>query len=86
MIFEGLKLMLAGMFVVYIFLSALLIMIKASAYFFGGASRSAASASSSSARTSVPKGADGRIAAVISAALSAYGTGKEQGSRDKKGV
>lgn len=70
MIFEGLKLMLAGMFVVYVFLSALLVMIKVSAYFFGAAP------ARNSVRTSVPKGADGRIAAVISVALSAYGAGK----------
>ncbi|QMU55665.1 MAG: hypothetical protein GKS04_00435 [Candidatus Mycalebacterium zealandia] len=73
MILEGLKLMLAGMFVVYIFLSALLIMIKVSAYFFGSVSPSA----SGSVQTSVPKDEGGRIAAVIAAALSAYGTGKK---------
>ena len=65
MVFEGFKLMLAGMFVVYIFLSALLAMIKISEYFFGGESAEAA------AKRPAP-GTDGRkVAAVISAAISA---------------
>ncbi len=40
MIIEGLKLMLAGMFTVYVFLAALLVMIKISARFFGGSPQS----------------------------------------------
>ncbi|WP_462136992.1 OadG family transporter subunit [Candidatus Mycalebacterium sp.] len=75
MIFEGLKLMFVGMFVVYIFLSVLFVMIKVSAYFFSGVSQPVTPASGS-ARNSAPKGVNGGIAAVIAAALSASGIGK----------
>ncbi|MCY3973832.1 MAG: OadG family protein [Candidatus Dadabacteria bacterium] len=64
MIVEGLKLMLAGMFVVYVFLAALLLMIKISERFFGG---------EESPAPQPPSGADtGRVAAVISAAVSLH--------------
>ena len=73
MIFEGLKLMLAGMFVVYVFLSALLVMIKISARFFAGATEQP---SVPPLRPSKNGGGDGEIAAVISAAVTAYRAGK----------
>ena len=64
MIVEGLKLMLAGMFVVYVFLAALLLMIRISERFFGGEEPPAPRA---------PSGTDaGRVAAVISAAVSLH--------------
>lgn len=79
MISEGLKLMVAGMFVVYAFLSVLLVMIKISARFFGDPGRG----SGSSAAPAVPGPAagsgGGRVAAVISAAVAAYNSRKRQG-------
>jgi len=72
MIFEGLKLMLAGMFVVYVFLSALLVMIKVSARFFAGSPETPAGPPASSPS---PKDDDSRIAAVIFAAVAAHRSG-----------
>lgn len=67
MIVEGLKLMLAGMLVVYIFLLALLAMIKVSERFFGGEEAPAPRP------PSAPSGGDtGAVAAVISVAVSLH--------------
>ena len=72
MLFEGLKLMLAGMFVVYIFLSLLMVMIKVSAYFFGVASESVAIPANQNPSLNVSPDDNGRIAAVVSVAVSVY--------------
>ncbi|MGI9558394.1 MAG: hypothetical protein ACR2NQ_01830 [Thermodesulfobacteriota bacterium] len=72
MILEGFKLMLAGMFVVYIFLSALFVMIKVSAYFFGKRGEPAPSGGGK-AGGGAPSGA---VAAVVSAAVTAYKAAK----------
>ncbi len=71
MVFEGLKLMFAGMFVVYVFLSVLLVMIKVSARFFAGLPENPVGPPVSST-----KNENGRIAAVIAAAVAAYRSGR----------
>ncbi len=74
MLFEGLKLMLAGMFVVYVFLTLLLVLIKVSAYFFDTASESSAmpATQNPSSGASPDYEDSGRVVAVVSAAVSVY--------------
>ncbi len=66
--------MIAGMLVVYVFLSVLLLAIKISARFFGASGQGAGPSAGGEMppSTSTPTGGDGRVAAVISAAVAAY--------------
>jgi len=74
MIVEGLKLMLAGMLVVYVFLSVLLLMIKVSAHFFGASAQSVGQSEGTSRTASNPakKVENNKTAVILSAAIAAY--------------
>ena len=74
MIFEGLKLMLAGMLVVYAFLSVLLLMIKVSAHFFGISPQSGGQPAGAARTASNPskKVENNKTAVILSAAIAAY--------------
>jgi len=67
MIIEGLKLMVLGMVIVYVFLIVLMILVIISSRIFKGHAMTAPSANVSSA-----KRADEDLIAVLSAAISAY--------------
>lgn len=74
MIVEGLKLMLAGMLVVYVFLSVLLLMIKVSAHFFGSSPQSVGkpAGTARTASHSAKKVESNKTAVILSAAIAAY--------------